>query len=240
MWASVKMVAVFTLLGVPAGLLLIPWTLVTGRIGPMYRAGQWIANAGLRAAGIRIEQSGREHIPADRACIYVANHVSNLDPPLLVPLLPGTPSIMLKAALMKIPVLGRAMRMARFVPVEREPGRESAVRSARAASEVIGSGLSLLVFAEGTRSQTGRLQPFKAGPFHLAQSTGTPVVPVVLSGTETMMRKGSSRVFPGTARVTFLPPVDPAAFHTRAELVRAVREAIIAALPASMRPADSV
>ena len=106
MWATVKMVAVFTLLGVPAGLILIPWTLLTGNVRPMYRVGQRIAAAGLRAAGIRIEQSGREHIPADRACLFLSNHISNLDPPVLVPLLPGTPSIMMKAELFRIPHIG--------------------------------------------------------------------------------------------------------------------------------------
>ncbi len=236
MWATCKMVFVFALLGVPAGLVLIPWTLLTRNIRPMYRVGQWISAAGLRAAGIQVEQSGREHIPADRACIFLPNHISNLDPPLLAPLLPGTPSIMMKAELFKIPVLGRACRMARCVPVEREGGREAAVRSMRLAAEVIGSGLSMLIFAEGTRSRDGRLQPFKAGPFHLAQSTGAPIVPIAISGTESMMRKGSARVYPGVARVQFMPPVYPADFRNRAELMAAVRSSIAGALPENMRP----
>ncbi len=236
MWATFKMVSVFALLGLPAGLVLLPWTLLTHNVQPMYRIGQWIAAAGLRAAGIRIEQSGREHIPLDRACIFLPNHISNLDPPVLVPLLPGTPSIMLKAELLRIPILGRACRMARCIPVEREGGREAAVRSVRLAADVIGSGLSMLIFAEGTRSRTGRLQPFKAGPFHLAQSTGALIVPVAISGTEGMMRKGSARVYPGTARVQFLPAVNPGDFRNRAQLVAAVQDAIAGALPESMRP----
>ena len=191
---------------------------------------------GLRAAAVRIEQSGREHIPADRACLFLSNHISNLDPPVLVPLLPGTPSIMMKAELFRIPVLGAACRMARCIPVERAGGREAAVRSVRLAAEVIGSGLSMLIFAEGTRSRTGRLQPFKAGPFHLAQSTGAPIVPIAVSGTESMMRKGSARVYPGTARVQFLPAIDPADYRTRAELIAAVQAAISKALPETMRP----
>ena len=236
MWATFKMVSVFALLGVPAGLVLIPWTLLTRNIQPMYRVGQWIAAAGLRAAGIRVQQSGREHIPSDRACIFLPNHISNLDPPVVVPLLPGTPSIMLKAELMKIPVLGAACRLARCVPVERDGGREAAVRSARRAADVISSGLSMLIFAEGTRSRTGRLQPFKAGPFHLAQATGAPIVPIAVTGTESMMRKGSARVYPGVARVQFLPSVYPADFRNRAELMAAVQAAIAGALPESMRP----
>ncbi len=236
MWASFKMVVTFAGLGIPAGLVLIPWTFLSGNIQPMYRVGKWIAAAGLRAAGIRIEQVGREHIPAEGAAIFVPNHVSNLDPPIMVPLIPGTPSIMLKAELLKIPVLGRAWAMAKYVPVEREGGRVAAVRSARYAAEVIRSGLSMLIFAEGTRSKTGRLQAFKAGPFHLSQATGAPIVPVAISGTETMMRKGSSRVYPGVACVRFLPPVYPDQYKTRAALMAAVRASLIDALPESMRP----
>ncbi len=236
MWSTFKMVSVFVLLGLPAGLVLIPWTLLTHRIQPMYRIGQWIAAAGLRAGGIRIEQSGRESIPADRACVFLSNHISNLDPPLLVPLLPGTPSIMMKAELFKIPVLGTACRMARCVPVERKGGRESAMHSVRLAVEVLNSGLSMLIFAEGTRSPTGRLQTFKAGPFHLAQSAGAPIVPIALSGTESMMRKGSARVYPGIARVQFLTPILPQDYRNRSELMAAVHAAIEQALPENMRP----
>ena len=240
MWAAFKMVLTFAGLGIPAGLVLIPWTFLSGRIEPMYRVGKWIAGAGLWAAGIRIDVHGQGNIPADRACIFVPNHVSNLDPPIMVTLLPGTPSIMLKAELLKIPVIGKAWAMAKYVPVEREGGREAAVRSARYAAEVIRTGLSMLIFAEGTRSKTGRLQAFKAGPFHLAQSTGAPVVPVVISGTENMMRKGSSRVYPGLARVEFLAAVDPADFKTRAELLAEVRARMVSALPESMRPMDAM
>lgn len=236
MWATFKLVAVIACLGIPAGLVLIPWTLLTGKIEPMYSVGKWIAGAAIRSAGIRVNESGRENIPTDRACLFLPNHVSNLDPPVIAPLLPGAPSIMLKAELMRIPVLGRAWRLARCVPVERGGGREAAVRSARYAAEVVNSGLSMLIFAEGTRSPDGRLQPFKAGAFHLAQSTGALIVPVAISGTESMMRKGSSRIIPGTARVQFLPAIDPAGYPTRAALVAAVRSALTAALPEQMRP----
>ena len=167
MWATIKMVGVFAMLGLPAGLVLIPWTLLTRNIQPMYRVGQWIAAAGLRAAGIRVQESGRERIPVDRACIFLSNHISNLDPPVLAPLLPGTPSIMMKAELFKLPILGTACRMARCVPVEREGGREAAVRSARMAAEVIEAGLSMLIFAEGTRSRT-TLRLCKSGYFRMA------------------------------------------------------------------------
>ncbi|SDF54758.1 1-acyl-sn-glycerol-3-phosphate acyltransferase [Terriglobus roseus] len=238
MWAAFKMVITFAGLGIPAGLVLIPWTFLTKKIQPMYRVGKWISAAGIRAAGIKVEQHGRENIP-EGAAIFVPNHISNLDPPIMVPLIPGTPSIMLKAELLKIPVLGKAWEMAKFVPVYREGGREAAVRTARYAAEVIRGGLSMLIFAEGTRSKTGRLQAFKAGPFHFAQSTGAPIVPVAIAGTEAMMQKGSSRVYPGVAKVTFLPPVYPADYPNRAEMVAEVRRRIISALPDSMKPLEA-
>ena len=240
MWATFKLVAVIFGLGVPAGLVLIPYTLLSGRVGPMYRAGKWVARAAVRAAGIRVEQSGCENIPADRACLFLANHVSNLDPPVIAQLLPGTPSIMLKASLMRIPVLGRAWRLARCVPVERDGGRAAAVQSARMAAEVLSSGLSMLIFAEGTRSPNGRLQAFRAGAFHLAQSTGAPIVPIAISGTERMMRKGSIKLIPGTAQVQFLPAIYPANYPTRAALISAVRTSLVMALPEHMRPEEPV
>ncbi|GAA3758897.1 lysophospholipid acyltransferase family protein [Terriglobus aquaticus] len=236
LFSTAKAVTVFTALGVPAGLIGMPLTLATRDVGWMYRAGQRIAHLGLVAAGIRFDVRGRENIPTDRPCIFMANHVSNLDPPALVPMLPGTPSIMLKKSLMKIPVLGPAMKMGKFVPVERDGDRRSAVQAAKAAAEAIQSGLSLLVFIEGTRSRTGRLLPFKRGPFHLAQSTGAPIVPIALWGTEQMMQKGSAAITPGTAHIRFLPPVSPADHPDRNNLLRAVRESILSALPEHMHP----
>lgn len=236
MFSTLRMVAVFLLLGVPAGIIGIPLTLLTRDVRWMYRAGQRTANLGLRAAGIRIEVTGREHVPTGRPCIYMANHVSNLDPPALIPMLPGTPAVMLKSSLMRIPVLGRAMRMAKFVPVERDGNRETAIRSAKAAAEALSSGLSLLVFIEGTRSRTGRLLRFKRGPFHLARSTGATIVPVAIHGTESMMQKGSAAVHPGTAHIHFLPAIDPAHYPNRNDLLNAVRASILQALPQHMHP----
>lgn len=233
---TILMVTVFLLLGIPAGLIGIPYTLLTGDIRWMYRAGARTAHLGLKAAGIRFDVKGEQNIPDGRACLFLANHVSNLDPPALVPAIPGTPSVMLKSELMRIPILGPAMRMARFVPVDRGAGREAAVTSAKLAAEALQSGLHMLVFAEGTRSRTGRLLPFKPGPFHLAQKTGVPIVPVAIYGTETMLQKGSFAVQPGTAHIQFLPPVEAAQFRTRAELIEAVHSAIASALPEHMQP----
>ena len=196
-----------------------------------------ILRAGLRAGGIRVEVDGEEHVPAGQACIFMCNHVSNLDPPVVLPQLPGRSSVLLKKELVRIPLLGTAMRMAKFVPVERSSSREAAQRSVAAAADALRSGLHILVFPEGTRSLTGRLSTFKKGPFFLARETGAPIVPVVVWGTEGMMRKGSFAVTPGVARVRMLPAVLPGEFATREELMAAVRERMAGALPEGMRPA---
>jgi 1-acyl-sn-glycerol-3-phosphate acyltransferase len=210
--------------------------MLVGNVDRLYPIVMGILRAGTRAARIRVEVSGLEHVPAGVSCIFLANHVSNLDPPIIFPALPGQSSVLLKKQLMRIPILGTAMRMARFVPVERGNVREAAQRSVADASAALKSGLHMLIFAEGTRSKDGRLAAFKRGPFYLAKETGAPIVPMVITGTEKMMRKHSAAITPGVARVEFLPAVYPSGFASRDALMAAVRSEMIAALPEEMRP----
>ena len=236
MFATLKLLFVYTALGPLTGIVGIPYTLLVGDISLLYRVAMWITNAGVRAAGIRIEVTGMENVPAGRPCIFMCNHVSNLDPPVVLPVMPGRSSVLLKKELMSIPILGRAMRMAQFIPVERGGKRDAAQASVVAAGEALKGGLNILVFPEGTRSRDGRLQAFKKGPFYLAIETGAPVVPVAISGTEKMMRKGSTAIVPGVARVQVLPVIESSGFGTREDLLRAVRAEIAEALPEEMRP----
>jgi 1-acyl-sn-glycerol-3-phosphate acyltransferase len=94
----------------------------------------------------------------------------------------------------------------------------------------------MIVYPEGTRSPDGRLSTFKKGPFFLAQETQAPIVPIALSGTQKMMRKGSYAITPGLARIQVLPVVEPSKYETREELMLAVRSAIGDALPVEMKP----
>jgi len=237
MFSTIKMVFVYVTLGTLAGVIGIPYSLLVGNVELLYRVVvRKVVPWGVRAAGIRVEVTGRENVPAGVSCIFLSNHVSNLDPPVLFPVLPGQCSALLKKELMRIPLLGTAMRMANFVPVERGNVRESAQASVAAAAAALKSGLHIVIFAEGTRSKDGRLAPFKRGPFFLATDTGAPIVPIVISGTQTMMRKHSAAITPGVAKVEFLAPLYPGNFSTREELMVAVRGAMIEALPENMRP----
>src|SRR6187402_423945 len=236
MFAAFKMVFVFIALGIPAWVFGMPWTLLTKSVDRMYIWGRQVAALGVRAAGIRVKVFGLENIPAE-PCLFMSNHCSNLDPPILIPVIPRLPSVMVKKALMSLPLLGSAMKIGKFVPVERD-SRAGAVHAMRAGLEAVRSGRSMGIFAEGTRSRTGRLLPFKKGLFHLAQSTGAPIVPVVLLGTEAMMGKGGWRVSSGVAEVRFLEAVETAAFPKREDLMAEVRRRMVEALPEHMRPLE--
>ena len=233
------MVFVYLTLGGLAGVIGIPYSMVVGNVKWLYRVVMGILRAGVRAAGITVDVAGVENVPAGVACIFLPNHVSNLDPPVIFPVLPGQSSVLLKKELMRIPLLGTAMRLGKFVPVERGNVREAAQRSVADAAAALRSGLHILIFAEGTRSKDGRLAAFKRGPFFLAKETGAPIVPLVITGTEKMMRKHSAAIYPGVAKVEFLPAIYPGDFATREELAVAVRAAMVAALPVEMRPEGS-
>ncbi|HEY1985584.1 MAG TPA: lysophospholipid acyltransferase family protein [Terracidiphilus sp.] len=235
MIASLVLVASIVILGAPAALVLIPWAMLTGNATPLYNASQRIVRTAFRLAGIRVETTGLEHVPPHTACIFMSNHVSNLDPPALIPRIPGRTSAFLKRSLMKIPVLGYGMKLGEFVPVDRDGRVESAIESVAEAKRVLQKGIHITTFVEGTRSRDGRLLPFKKGPFYLAMEAGAPCVPISIHGTEGMMAKGSLRICPGKVHITFHPALDPNSFKTRDELMAAVRTVIASGLPEWMR-----
>ena len=165
----------------------------------------------------------------------MANHVSNLDPPALISLIPGRTSAFMKRSLMELPILGTGFRQGDFIAVDRSGSPVDAERSVTAAKAVLAKGVHMTTFVEGTRSRDGRLLPFKKGPFYLAMNSGAPCIPVSISGTESIQGKGSLRIKPGTARVIFHTPIYPAEFATRDDLMRTVRSAIASGLPEWMR-----
>jgi len=235
MIATFILLATYLVLGIPAAVVFIPWAMITGDATPLYNVTQTINRTALWMAGIRVVAEGRERVPARTACIFMSNHVSNLDPPALLPRIPGRTSAFLKRSLMRIPVLGYGFRLGEFVPVDRDGRVESAQESVAAARQVMEKGLHITTFVEGTRSPDGRMLPFKKGPFYLAMETGAPCVPVSIYGTEKIMAKGSLRIRPGTAHITFHEPLDPKDFRTREELMEAVRAAVASELPEWMR-----
>ena len=219
------LILIWTALALPAALVVFPWTLITRDTRLLFRVGFWITRAGLPLVGVRVVVKGFERFPHG-ASIVMANHSSNLDPDVLLPLLPGRVVIYLKASLMKIPVLGYAMRLAGFIPVQRDGSVESAKAASELAQRALEQGSCLVLFPEGTRSRDGSLLPFKRGPFFLAMESGAPVAPVSIRGATRLLPKGSKNLRAGTVTVTFHAPLRPADFSNKEELMEAVRSAI--------------
>ena len=164
----------------------------------------------------------------------MSNHVSNIDPPIMMPLIPRRTSVMARNELFNYPLLGKAMKLGSLVPVDRK-NREAGIAAVRAASEVIRSGINMTIYVEGGRSFDGRLLPFKKGPFYLATECLVPVVPVTIVGTHHIMPKGRFAMKPGQVTVIFHPAIEPKDFGDRDRLKVKVREIINSGLPAEFQ-----
>jgi len=188
------------------------------------------AQIGLRIAGVTPHVEGLENIPPG-VCLFVSNHVSNVDPPVIIGRIPGRVALLAKREVFRIPLLGAAMRLGRFIPVNRrDPAAARA--SVRLARKYMKEGISYLIFAEGTRSRDGSLGEFKRGSFLLAIESGAPVVPITIVGTRAILPRGALLIRPGIARVIFHPPVNVSAYTpaTRKDLAEHVRSTIASAL----------
>ncbi len=214
----------------PTALFCFPYTLITGDAGLLYRVAIWCAAAGVKLTGVRSQAVGLEKLDPAQRYIFMANHVSNIDPPLLLPLIPGRTAVMVKKELFDYPILGRAMRLGSFIPVDRG-NRDAGIAAVREAKKVIDQGVSMTIFPEGKRSFDGKLLPFKRGPFYLAMECGLPIVPITLVGTHEAMPKGRFAITPRTVTVIFHDPIHPAQFGGKESLMRAVRHNIDSGLP---------
>lgn len=215
-----------------AGLIvMIPVTWVLRDARPMYEVARWVVKFLIWLAGLRIERSGPHPRTAPQPCIYLCNHVSILDPPVVFPELPRV-APMAKASVFRLPLLGYGMRMADFIPVEREKP-ESRRKAMETAVARIKKGFSLLIFPEGTRSPHGNMLPFRPGPFTMAIETQVPIVPITIAGTRDLMPKGQAGIRPGRVRLVFHPPISTAGLTMadRDALMQRVRETIASALP---------
>lgn len=231
---TVIMLVFWFLMLFPVVLFCFPWTFLTGNVSMLYRVGMWAAITGVRLAGIRIHTVGLDKLDASRTYIFMSNHVSNLDPPLMLPLIPRRTSVMAKKELFDIPVLGKTMRMGSLVPVDRK-NRDAGISAVRAAADVIRKGINMTIYVEGGRSFDGKLIPFKKGPFYLAVECNVPVVPVTVVGTQHAMPKARFAIRPGDVKVIFHDPIEPKDFGDRETLKAKVREVINSGLPEELQ-----
>jgi 1-acyl-sn-glycerol-3-phosphate acyltransferase len=172
------------------------------------RAWSWLI---LKTTGVRVTIDGLERVVPGRTYVFVSNHQSIYDTPVIFASLPYQLRIIAKTSLAWFPVLGWHLRRGGHLFVDRRrPDRAGILTRWRA---LVSEGLSLLIFAEGTRSDDGRVGRFKAGSFLLAIEAGLPIVPLAVIGTRQVMPKGRLRTEPADVRLVVHAPIQPPAIH---------------------------
>ena len=160
----------------------------------------------LRLFGLRVMTRGTEHLQAGQSYIYVSNHASAMDIPAVLVGIPDEVNIVFKSGLSWVPVWGWALRWGPFIRIDRANARD-AMKSLDRVAETIHDGSSVLLFAEGTRTRDGRLQPFKRGAFAIAVRAGRQIVPVTINHTFRILPKGSLRIRPTVIELVISRPI---------------------------------
>jgi 1-acyl-sn-glycerol-3-phosphate acyltransferase len=203
---------------------------VRQRAGGIYDRGarEW-GRGMLRATRNAVRDEGSERLDPSVPTVYIANHASQVDIWAILAEFPGTLRFVYKKGMDWIPLMGMAMRAARHIPIKRQV-KSAAFAAYDEAASYIRGGSSAVVFAEGTRSRSGRLLPFKRGPFVLAIAAQAPVIPVLCLGTFELMPKGSWAPKPGTVtlRVGERIPTAGLTYEDRASLAEQTRKALLA------------
>jgi 1-acyl-sn-glycerol-3-phosphate acyltransferase len=216
-------------------LLSIPVLLVSALFGPrdaFLAYGCWMRRVGRFILGLDVEAEGLDRLDRGTPYIFMCNHLSFLDAPLLMTVLDRPARVIVKRFVFRIPVLGLGMRFSGYVPLDKEgvgAGRKSI---ARAAQLIIEKRYSFLIYPEGVRSWDGKLLPFRRGGFFLALETGVPIVPVSIKGTYELMPRGKWLVRKGRVKIVFHEPVPVTGLtvETIPELMEKVRTAVSSGL----------
>lgn len=219
----------------PAAIVLLLWSgaiglfalIAPGVVRP--RLGRWVrpwGRFGLAAFGVRVDLEGVEHLRADEPRLVLFNHVNVLDILLMASIAPDRPLVLYKRELGRVPLLGWAFRATGMIAVDRSDHERAVASVAEAGRRIHAERGAVIMSPEGTRSRDGVLLPFKLGAFHLACSTGVPLVLLVLRGLEHRLPPGAWFVRPGALCVRALPPIDTSAWtpeevRERADEVRA-------------------
>jgi len=187
----------------------------------------------LKTSGIQVRVEGLEKVKPRATTIFCVNHFSAMDIPILFVHLPVQFRFVAKRELFNYPFLGWHLRRSGHIAVDRVRPRE-AMKSFEDAARKVRSGVSVVLFPEGTRSRTGELQAFKAGTFYLAILSGVPVVPITLNGTRYVHEPDTYHVRAGQTEMIIHDPIPTSGLttHDVDRLSAQVRERIVS----RMRP----
>jgi 1-acyl-sn-glycerol-3-phosphate acyltransferase len=212
----------------------LPLAYLLGSPAVLYKLGRFGIGVALVLSGTRVVVEGREKLRDGRNMVVMPNHVSNLDVPVLFEALGLDFKAVAKKEIFKVPFLGRVLRFAGFIEVDRGDrvqSRQALDRAARSLRE----GNCFLIFPEGTRTHDGALGPFKKGAFVAAIEADSVIVPAALEGVRELMPRGRLRIRPGTVRLRLLDPVSTQgySYDDRERLAAQVRGRIAEALAGS-------
>lgn len=186
----------------------------------------------LSVSGVRVKAEGLEKIAPNGSYVFVSNHLSYMDTPVVLANIPAQFRFLAKSGLFQIPLLGTHLARAGHIPVPREDAR-AAVKTMTTAAQVIRErGISLLIFPEGGRSPDGDLASFKEGAAYIAIRAGVPLVPIALKGTREILPYGSGHVRSGrvTMRIGDPIPTDQVQLRDRGQITDQLRDRIASML----------
>ncbi|HJW71219.1 MAG TPA: lysophospholipid acyltransferase family protein [Geothrix sp.] len=227
------------------GVLMVTWGLITvpltvigimlaapflGRRKAFFKVGPMFAKGMAWFCDIPFELQGWEQLPepirtGSQSAIFMSNHESQMDPPVLIAALPVPAVFIAKQELKYVPFIGVAAWAAGVIFIDRG-NRDRAIKSIQAAAAEIRGGKSVVIFPEGTRNRTGQMLPFKKGGFALALDAGVPIVPMATLGGHLVLPRGRIRFWPGQYSVIVGAPVFPADYPSREDLMAEVRQRI--------------
>ncbi len=176
-------------------------------------AGIW-GKSILWASRVKVTVRGLSSIDAMQSYIFMVNHQSIYDIPVLLGYLPHQFRWLAKAELFRIPLFGHAMRRVGYISIDRSD-RKAAIKSLQTAAEKIKDGVSVLIFPEGTRSQDGRIQPLKKGGFVLAVDSAVPIVPIIIRGTRAITPKNKLQMKPGQVSLNIKKPIESSKYSRK-------------------------
>jgi 1-acyl-sn-glycerol-3-phosphate acyltransferase len=235
MFYAIKL-AVTAAVTVPLATLTILVGLVDRHGKFVYRINQFWTWVILRLGAITLRVEGLENVDPKRSYVFMVNHQSNIDIPVLIQSLRAFQLRWIaKKELLRVPFFGWAMWATKHIVVDRSDPSE-AVRSLARAKERISAGISIVVFPEGTRSRDGKLLRFKKGGFLLAVKTQTTIVPITINGSADVLPAGAWRLRPGTIEVIVEKPVPIGGF--RPGNLRLLSDQVRNRIAANLKPAD--
>jgi len=175
--------------------------------------------------GVKIDKVyGLENIDKNETYLFLSNHLSYFDIPVLMNVIPNDTRFVYKKSMTKIPIFGWGMYAGGYIPINRSNPREAIVSLKKAADYIVKKHLSVVMFPEGTRSSDGKTAEFKRGMAMIAELAKCKIVPISISGTYEILKRSSLKIKPGKVRVYIDKPVD---FSSDRNFLNGLRDLII-------------